>query len=172
MQVWTQDGCSAFNPDNGLFTENIPSLPSDLDDNACKLTVKAHVPGVSKPHVLRGCAATPNLHVPTLDFLYPTECLVHVFGDNDFSEPLLTVNTSNPDGEEFTLPAEVQNEFSSFKMVGNCKQVKLWEKDSCAENALDNIMFVSNAATLPSDLDDDVCKMTVYANRAKGASLT
>ena len=116
----------------------------------------------------RACKAHPKLDdVPSLGFLYPTTCYIYLFKDDDYSELLETISTNKTDGQTFVV--KNQDDVSSFKLVGNCNKVKLWDEDECAFDSLDNVVYVSNAPSLPNDLDD-VCNIILFANRAQDSS--
>merc|ERR1711939_1136372 len=54
---------------------------------------------------------------------------------------------------------------SSFKLSSGCRQVQLWDEDACRENYGDNVNIRSSVKSVKWDLNDDICAVTVWANR-------
>jgi len=54
---------------------------------------------------------------------------------------------------------------SSFRLSSGCRQVQLWDEDACRENYGDNVNIRSSVASVKWDLNDDICAVTVWANR-------
>merc|ERR1711959_809009 len=53
----------------------------------------------------------------------------------------------------------------SFKLSSGCRQVQLWDEDACKENYKDNVNIQSSVKSVKWDLNDDICGVTVWANR-------
>merc|ERR1711959_578853 len=57
---------------------------------------------------------------------------------------------------------------SSFRMSGaGCRMVQLWDEDRCHENYRDNVNIHSSVRSVKWDLNDDICAITVWANRLR-----
>lgn len=57
---------------------------------------------------------------------------------------------------------------SSFRMSGQgCRQVQLWDEDACREGYGDNVNIRSSVRSVKWDLNDDICAITVWANRLR-----
>merc|ERR1711981_605602 len=54
---------------------------------------------------------------------------------------------------------------SSFKLSSGCKQVQLWDEDACKKDYRDNVNIQSSVSSVKYDLNDDICGVTVWANR-------
>jgi hypothetical protein len=54
---------------------------------------------------------------------------------------------------------------SSFRLSGGCRMVQLWDEDRCHKNYRDNVNIRSSVSSVKWDLNDDICGVTVWANR-------
>merc|ERR1711988_506111 len=53
----------------------------------------------------------------------------------------------------------------SFKLSSGCRQVQLWDEDKCRINYKDNVNIKSSMTDVKWNLNNDVCAITVWANR-------
>merc|ERR1712139_197119 len=53
----------------------------------------------------------------------------------------------------------------SFKLTSGCRQVQLWDEDKCRQNYKDNVNIKSSTTDVKWNLNNDVCAITVWANR-------
>jgi len=53
----------------------------------------------------------------------------------------------------------------SFKLSSGCRQVQLWDEDKCRINYKDNVNIKSSTTDVKWNLNNDVCAITVWANR-------
>ena len=65
----------------------------------------------------------------------------------------------------------MEDDISSIRVKGNCEVVLLYDEDECSMYAPDNILVDASLAKLPSDLDNDVCKITLRASMHHGGPL-
>ena len=89
-------------------------------------------------------------------------CTVELFEDADYGGALLGTFSTSRAEEAFALPSSVQDAVSSIRLSGACSIMKVWDEDDCEEGSGDNAVYGGDVGELPSDLDNDVCKITLY----------
>jgi hypothetical protein len=141
MKVWDEDDCEEGSGDNAVYGGDVGELPSDLDNDVCKITLA------------------------TLGSLSNNRCVVRLYEDANYEGALLgmyTLKLTATTPEAFSLPESQADAVSSIRLSGACDRMKMWDQDGCEEGSSDNAVFTGDVGELPSDLDDDVCKITVY----------
>ena len=142
IKVWDDDDCEDTSTDNVVFTGDVSKLPADLHNDVCKITLSARVP------------------------LSSNECVVSLYEDADYEGTLLgtyTLNITASSPEVILLLSESQgDEVSSITLSATCGRMKVWGADDCEAGSTANAFYAGDTNELPSDLDNNVCKITVY----------
>jgi len=95
-------------------------------------------------------------------------CTLKAYEHNDYKGRTLSTHHVCSSKHSFKLPRTGRRrgyEASSFKLSSGCRQVQLWDEDACKENYKDNVNIQSSVKSVKWDLNDDICGVTVWANR-------
>jgi hypothetical protein len=95
-------------------------------------------------------------------------CVLKAYEHNNYRGKVLSTHHVCSSEHSFHLPKTGRRrgyEASSFKLSSGCRQVQLWDEDACRKNYRDNVNIQSSVSSVKYDLNDDICGVTVWANR-------
>merc|ERR1711939_1057846 len=96
-------------------------------------------------------------------------CTVTVYDGPNYTGHVLSRQSTCASKKSYHLPRHNGRRrayrASSFKLSSGCVKVRLWDEDKCRENYSDNVDITASVPKLTYDLNDDVCAVTVWANR-------
>merc|ERR1712072_78423 len=95
-------------------------------------------------------------------------CVLKAYEHNNYRGKVLSTHHVCSSEHSFHLPKTGRRrgyQASSFKLSSGCRQVQLWDEDACRKNYRDNVNIQSSVSSVKYDLNDDICGVTVWANR-------
>ena len=108
--------------------------------------------------------AESRLQACTAGFNGPSDaCSAKVFKESGYKGTLLATFNMNRTTEffTFTLPSSTVDSISSIKLSGTCGGIMVWDGDECVTDGSANILYIGSVYELLSNLDNNVCKVTI-----------
>ena len=87
---------------------------------------------------------------------------MELYKNEDYNSLLASYSTNSTasKGEVFDT-SSVKDEVSSMRVSETCAAVLMYDEDACDALDSDNVLVSKSVASLPWDLDNDVCKISM-----------